>query len=172
MILLAEFLNNRDSSSCFDEDQVAPGETPPDLVVVRDTRHDVDEDEKTMNLMNMVRLFGLVLIGWTFLALGVGVCRSKRRPAEETHFFLPEPALHEAVGVSRRPAHLRRRVSPGRSIDGKRAAPAAAPGCDLGLRDGLALARSGRQPGSRRAMEPARRPRRPIVLRPGVIPGF
>ncbi len=54
-----------------------------------------------MNLMNMVRLFGLVLIGWTFLALGVGVCRSNRRPAEETHFFLPKPALHEAVGVSR-----------------------------------------------------------------------
>ena len=54
-----------------------------------------------MNLMNMVRLFGLVLIGWTFLALGVGVCRSNLRPAEETHFFLPAPALHEAVGISR-----------------------------------------------------------------------
>jgi hypothetical protein len=54
-----------------------------------------------MNLMNMIRLFGFVLIAWTVLALGVGVCRTNLRPAEETHFFLPEPALHEAVGVSR-----------------------------------------------------------------------
>ena len=29
---------------------------------------DDDEDETLMNLMNMVRLFGFVLIGWTFLA--------------------------------------------------------------------------------------------------------
>ena len=64
-------------------------------------RRDDDEDETLMNLMNMVRLFGLVLIGWTFLALGVGLCRSNLRPARETHFFLPQPSLHEAVGVSR-----------------------------------------------------------------------
>jgi hypothetical protein len=60
-----------------------------------------DEDETPMNLMNMVRLCGLVLIAWTLTALGVGVCRTNLRPAEETHYFLPEPALHEAVGVSR-----------------------------------------------------------------------
>ncbi len=54
-----------------------------------------------MNLMNMVRLCGLVVIGWTLLALGVGMCRSDRRPAEDASFFLPEPALHEAVAVNR-----------------------------------------------------------------------
>jgi hypothetical protein len=67
------------------------------------TRLDQDEDETLMNLMNMVRLCGLILIGWTLTALGVGVCRTNLRPAEETHFFLPEPALHEAVAVPRSP---------------------------------------------------------------------
>jgi hypothetical protein len=54
-----------------------------------------------MNLMNIIRLCGLVAIGWTVMALGVGMCRIDRRPAEEANFFLPEPALHEAVAVSR-----------------------------------------------------------------------
>jgi hypothetical protein len=54
-----------------------------------------------MNLMNMVRLFGLLLIGWAAVALGIGLCRGKGRPAAETNFYLPEPALHEAVPVSR-----------------------------------------------------------------------
>ena len=53
-----------------------------------------------MNLMNLVRLCGVVAIGWTVLALGFGVFRTKGSPAEETSFFLPEPALHEAVAVS------------------------------------------------------------------------
>ena len=53
-----------------------------------------------MNLMNMVRLCGLVVIGWTLMALGVGMCGTSRRPAVETNFFLPKPSLHEAVAVS------------------------------------------------------------------------
>ncbi len=52
-----------------------------------------------MNLMNLVRLCGVVAIGWTLLALGVGVFRPHRRPAVETNFFLPQPALHEAVAL-------------------------------------------------------------------------
>ncbi len=53
-----------------------------------------------MNLMNMVRLCGLVVIGWILMALGVGMCGSSRRPSVETNFFLPKPSLHEAVAVS------------------------------------------------------------------------
>ena len=53
-----------------------------------------------MNLMNMVRLCGLVVIGWTLMAMGVGMFVSDLRPAAETNFFLPKPALHEAVAVS------------------------------------------------------------------------
>ncbi len=57
-----------------------------------------------MSLMNMVRLCGLLLVGWIVAALGLGACRTNLRPpAEEAHFFLPEPALHEAVAVSRSP---------------------------------------------------------------------
>ena len=54
-----------------------------------------------MNLMNMVRLCGLVVIGWTLMALGVGMWRSDSRPAQDASFFLPKPALHEAVAVNR-----------------------------------------------------------------------
>ncbi len=54
-----------------------------------------------MNLMNMVRLCGLVLIGWIVTALGVGMCQTNLRPPVETQFFLPEPALHDAVAISR-----------------------------------------------------------------------
>jgi hypothetical protein len=54
-----------------------------------------------MNLMNLIRLCGLVVIGWTLMALGVGMFGTDRRSVEETNFFLPEPALHEAVAVSR-----------------------------------------------------------------------
>ena len=50
-----------------------------------------------MNLMNMLRLCCVVAIGWTLMALGVGVYRTNRRPAVETDFFLSKPALHEAV---------------------------------------------------------------------------
>ncbi len=53
-----------------------------------------------MNLMNMVRLCGLVVIGWTLMAMGVGMFGSLGRPAIETNFFLPKPALHEAVAIS------------------------------------------------------------------------
>ena len=53
-----------------------------------------------MNLMNMVRLCGLVVIGWTLMAMGVGMFGTNRRGAVETDFFLPKPSLHEAVAVS------------------------------------------------------------------------
>ena len=54
-----------------------------------------------MNLMSLVRLCGVVAIGWTLLAMGIGAFRADHRhTAEETNFFLPEPALHEAVAVS------------------------------------------------------------------------
>ena len=54
-----------------------------------------------MNLMNIIRLCGVVVIGWTLLAMGVGALHDDRgRAAQETNFFLPQPALHEAVAVS------------------------------------------------------------------------
>src|SRR6516164_7459372 len=53
-----------------------------------------------MNLMNMVRLCGVVAVGWTLMALGVGVFSNKQRPAVETNYFSPQPALHDAVAVS------------------------------------------------------------------------
>jgi hypothetical protein len=53
-----------------------------------------------MNLMNMVRLCGVVAVGWTLMALGVGVYSNTQRPAEETNYFSPQPALHDAVAVS------------------------------------------------------------------------
>ena len=53
-----------------------------------------------MNLMNMLRLCGMVAIGWTLGGLESGVFRPHRRPAVETTFFLPEPALHAAVALS------------------------------------------------------------------------
>ena len=54
-----------------------------------------------MNLMNMVRLCGLVAIGWTLMALGLGVLGVSGPAPAAPNFFLPEPALHEAFAVSR-----------------------------------------------------------------------
>jgi hypothetical protein len=59
------------------------------------------EDASLMNLMNMVRLCGLVAIGWTLMALGIGVLGIKGSPPAATNFFLPEPSLHETLAVSR-----------------------------------------------------------------------
>ena len=54
-----------------------------------------------MNLMNMVRLCGLVAIGWILMALGLGVLGIKGPEPAATNFFLPEPSLHQALAVCR-----------------------------------------------------------------------
>ena len=47
-----------------------------------------------MNLMNMVRLCGLVIIGSTLMALGVAMCQTDRLPAEDLNRHSSE--LHTA----------------------------------------------------------------------------
>ena len=60
-----------------------------------------------MNLTNLVRLCGAVAVAWVLLAMGVGIFGIKSRPFAEASYFLPEPALHAAVAVSRpeQPGH-------------------------------------------------------------------
>jgi hypothetical protein len=58
-----------------------------------------------MNLMSLLRLIGLVAIAWTVLALGAGVfgLAGPSGRAIETEYFMPSPALHEAVSLDRAP---------------------------------------------------------------------
>src|SRR5271166_3921975 len=58
------------------------------------------EDETLMNLMNLVRLCGVLAVGLSLMALGLGALGIKE-PAPATDFFLPRPALHEAVAIAR-----------------------------------------------------------------------
>lgn len=56
-----------------------------------------------MNLMGLLRLLGLVTIGWTVLAVGAGVFGLSRPAARSADFFIPAPALHEVVSLDRSP---------------------------------------------------------------------
>jgi hypothetical protein len=67
----------------------------------------VTRDRALMNLTNLVRLCGAVALAWVLLAMGVGMSGIKARPFPEASYFLPKPAVHEAIAVSRaqRPGH-------------------------------------------------------------------
>jgi hypothetical protein len=58
-----------------------------------------------MNLMGLLRLIGLVAVGWTVLAMGAGVCGLAPRSGSttETEYFMPRPALCEAISLDRVP---------------------------------------------------------------------
>ena len=55
-----------------------------------------------MNLMSLLRLIGLVAIGWTVLAVGAGMFGlGGPRPTTRAEYFIPSPALHEVVSLDR-----------------------------------------------------------------------
>ena len=54
-----------------------------------------------MNLMNVVRLCAAMALAWTLLALGIGVMRKSTPTPTDASFFLPQPALHDAVAISK-----------------------------------------------------------------------
>ena len=54
-----------------------------------------------MNLMNVVRLCAAMALAWTLLALGIGVMRKSTPTQIDASFFLPQPALHDAVAISK-----------------------------------------------------------------------
>jgi hypothetical protein len=56
-----------------------------------------------MNLMSLLRLIGLVAIGWTVLAVGAGMFGLAGPRRYSTEYFIPSPALHEVVQLDRAP---------------------------------------------------------------------
>ncbi len=50
-----------------------------------------------MNLMTLVRLLVLLVIGWTVVSLGAGALGVGLDDAQEPTFFLPRPALEDAL---------------------------------------------------------------------------
>jgi hypothetical protein len=54
-----------------------------------------------MNLMTLVRLLVAVVVGWTAVSLSAGVLGVIVHQAPEQTFFLPRPALEEAISVGK-----------------------------------------------------------------------
>jgi hypothetical protein len=50
-----------------------------------------------MNLMTLVRFLGLLVIGWTVVALGAGVLGVGAPDRAEPAFSIPSPSLHDAI---------------------------------------------------------------------------
>jgi len=65
-----------------------------------------------MNLMNLVRLCGLVAIAWTLLAMGAGMYGINESPSDDVNYFVAEPARHAAIAVSapEQPGHVEYRL--------------------------------------------------------------
>ena len=52
-----------------------------------------------MNLMTLVRLLVVIVVGWTAVSLSAGVLGVVVHQAPDSTFFLPRPALEDAISV-------------------------------------------------------------------------